>query len=82
MPPAERTCTDCGRPMVAGVLVDYRRGTAHPSEWVEARLETSAWTGGVQNDPRYEVAAYRCTGCGLLKLYADSPASASKYPSG
>jgi hypothetical protein len=62
--------------MVAGVVVDYRRSAARPSEWVEARLETSAWTGSVKNEARYEVAAYRCTGCGLLKLYADAPASA------
>jgi hypothetical protein len=79
MPPVERTCTDCGQPLVAGVLVDYRRGAAHPSEWVEAQLQTSAWTGGVTNDVRYEVAAYRCTGCGLLKLYADALATAPKH---
>ena len=76
MPPAERACPDCGGPLVAGVMIDYRRGAAHPSEWVEARIETSVWTGAVKNDLRYEVMAYRCSGCGLLKLYADAPASA------
>ena len=78
MPPVDRTCPDCDQPMVAGVLVDYRRGSAHPSEWVEAQLETSAWTGSVKNDVRYEVTAYRCTGCGLLRLYADTRATAPR----
>jgi hypothetical protein len=68
--------------MVAGVLVDYRRGTAHSSEWVEAQLQTSAWTGSVRNPVRYEVAADRCAGCGLLGLYADAPATAPNDVSG
>ena len=76
MPPVAPTCPECRRPLVAGVVIDYRRGTAHPSEWVEARLETSVWTGDVKNDTRYEIVAYRCAGCGLLKLYADARASA------
>ena len=62
--------------MIAGVVIDYRRGAAHPSEWVEAHLETSVWTGNVKNDARYAVTAYRCAGCGLLRLYADTPSSA------
>ena len=73
--PTERMCPDCQKPMVAGVMIDYRRASAHPAEWVEADLQTSAWTGSVKNEPRYEVAAYRCASCGLLKLYADAPAS-------
>jgi hypothetical protein len=68
--------------MVAGVVIDYRRGTARPSEWVEAQLGTSAWTGAVKNAQRYEVAAYRCGSCGLLKLYANAPASAPGSPYG
>ena len=76
MPPVERTCPDCRQPLIAGVVIDYRRGTAHPSEWVEAQLETSVWTGNVKNEMRYAVTAYRCAGCGLLKQYADTPSSA------
>ena len=76
MPHVERSCPDCRQPMVAGVLIDYRRGSAHPSEWTEGALETSAWTGDVKNDARFQVTAYRCARCGLLRLYADSPASA------
>ena len=75
MPPVERTCPDCRSPMVAGVVVDYNRGITRPSEWVESGLRTSMWTGGVQNEVRYEIDAWRCSGCGLLKLYADSPPS-------
>ena len=82
MPPTDRTCTDCGHPIAAGVLVDYRRGAARPSEWVEGELETGTWTGGVKNEVRYEIAAYRCTNCGLLKLYGDARASASSHTSG
>jgi hypothetical protein len=62
--------------MIAGVVIDYRRGSAHPSEWVEAELQTSSWTGSVKNDVRYAVSAYRCPDCGLLKLYADAESSA------
>ena len=75
MPHAERTCPDCGRAMTVGSLIDYRRGSAHPSEWVDSRPEIGFWTGKVKNEPRYEVTAYRCSGCGLLKLYADEPAT-------
>jgi hypothetical protein len=63
--------------MDAGTLIDYRRGGAEPSEWVGSRPEMSMWTGKVKNSPRYEVSAYRCPSCGLLRLYADTPASAS-----
>ena len=79
MPPLERSCPDCRQPMVAGAVIDYRRGSAHPSEWVESSVVTSRWTGSVKNDVRYEVAAYRCSKCGLLKLYADEPSSAPNY---
>ena len=82
MPPTKRTCPDCREPLVDGVVIDYRRGTAHPSEWVEAELKTSVWTGSVKNETRYEVIAYRCTGCGLLRLYADTPATAPGNPYG
>lgn len=68
--------------MVAGVMIDYRRARAQPSEWTAGRLETSVWTSSVKNDARYEVLAYRCTGCGLLKLYAEVPASAPGSPFG
>lgn len=74
---AERTCPDCGQTMTAGSLIDYRRGSAQPSEWVDSRPEIGMWTGKVKNDPRYEVSAYRCDGCGLLKLYATDLASGS-----
>jgi hypothetical protein len=61
--------------MSAGTLIDYRRGSAHPSEWVDSPPQISMWTGKVKNELRYEVSAYRCDGCGLLKLYASDPAS-------
>jgi hypothetical protein len=76
MPQPDRTCPDCKEPMEAGTVVDYRRDSAQPSEWVEGRPVSSMWTGRVKNDVRYEVTAYRCGRCGLLKLYADTPATA------
>jgi hypothetical protein len=69
-------CPDCAGEMVAGTLMDYRRGTVEPSEWVEGGLSTSVWTGRVRNEKRYEVTAFRCAQCGLLKLYAATPATA------
>lgn len=71
-----RRCPDCAGEMVAGTLMDYRRGTVEPSEWVEGGLTTSVWTGRVRNEKRYEVTAFRCAGCGLLKLYAATAATA------
>jgi hypothetical protein len=73
--PAGR-CPDCAGEMVAGTLMDYRRGTVEPSEWVEGGLSTSVWTGRVRNEKRYEVTAFRCAQCGLLKLYATTAATA------
>lgn len=61
--------------MSAGSVLDYRAQAVHPSEWVEGRPDAS-WTGRIKNATRYEVTAFRCAACGLLKLYADAPATA------
>jgi hypothetical protein len=74
--PSGGRCPDCAGEMVAGTLMDYRRGTVEPSEWVEGGLSTSVWTGRVRNEKRYEVTAFRCAQCGLLKLFANTVATA------
>ncbi|MGI8507717.1 MAG: hypothetical protein ACR2MQ_00150 [Gemmatimonadaceae bacterium] len=65
-----KVCAECDSPMEAGTVADYRRNGVQPSEWVAGRAHSGLWTGKLENAKRYEIAAYRCTGCGLLKLYA------------
>jgi uncharacterized OB-fold protein len=70
-------CPECGGRMVQGRVIDFRRDSARPSEWVEGEIVTSVWTGNVKNDLRYEIVAHRCDGCGYLKFYAEKPATAA-----
>jgi hypothetical protein len=39
----------------------------------------SMWTGGVKNDRRLVIVAYRCERCGLLRLYANREATATRF---
>jgi hypothetical protein len=64
--------------MEDGTLVDFRRNTIRPGEWVKGRPAAN-WLGRLKNQERFEVAAYRCTRCGYLKLYADRPATTSAW---
>ncbi len=76
MPTDTKRCPDCGGQMAEGRVIDYRRDSAHPSEWVEGTVKTSIWTGSVKNEERYEIVAHRCDKCGYLKFYAEKPATA------
>lgn len=69
-------CPECGGHMAEGRVIDYRRDSARPSEWVEGEIEASFWTGSVKNDERFEIVAHRCEKCGYLKFYADKPPKA------
>ena len=73
------TCTECGGALEAGSLVDFRRGVAAASEWVPGDVEASTWTGAIKNAERYVVSAFRCADCGILKLYARTPATSSRW---
>ena len=64
----------------AGTLVDYGLSTARPSEWTGGPLNASVWTGGVKNERRLEVTAFRCQDCGLLRLYADQDSKVHRWP--
>ena len=72
-------CPDCGGALEAGTLVDYGRSGARTSEWAEGPLEASVWTGGVKNERRLAVTAYRCQACGLLRFYADQEATGHQW---
>ena len=68
-------CSDCGRDMVLGFIPDRTYGAVMESTWQEGPSETRKFLGmyaGVQFDPKRAktLTAWRCPGCGLLKLYA------------
>lgn len=74
-----QACPECGGKMEPGAVVDFRRNSPKPSEWVEGQVESSVWTGAIKNERRLQIDAYRCQRCGYLKLYAERPAENSKY---
>jgi hypothetical protein len=60
--------------MEAGFLVDKSYGMEEVASWQEGEPQTAWWTlGGIRrgDTPRRDIATYRCTGCGLLKSYAN-----------
>jgi RNase P subunit RPR2 len=68
-------CPECNGPMVEGTIIDYRRNSVSPEEWVEGEPQASPWTGRLKNEERYGVTTYRCARCGFLKMYANKPAT-------
>ena len=72
-------CTECGGRMVEGSVVDFRRNIAAAGEWVPGDVVVSGWTGQIKNEERFVMTAYRCAGCGFLKLFAREPAPAAGW---
>ena len=70
-----KLCPECNGNMVEGAIVEYRRNSVAPEEWVEGEPRASRWTGGLKNEERFEVSTYRCDRCGFLKMYANKPAT-------
>jgi hypothetical protein len=73
------TCADCGGRLEEGSVADYGRSTTRSSEWTGGPLVTTTWTGAVKNGRRLAITAYRCERCGLLRLYANREATASRW---
>lgn len=68
---ADRRCFECGEPMEVGYLLDVTHGGRVATQWVQGAPETSVWTGvKIRGRENYEVATYRCGGCGALRSYA------------
>ena len=58
--------------MEEGFIMDLVYGNAKTViQWVEGEPERSIWTGIKTRDrDKFQVATYRCYGCGYLKSYA------------
>ncbi len=68
----QNACLECGSAMEEGfipVMMSY--GEVRQTAWHAGKPERS-WLGGVKakEDQVTMITAYRCTKCGLLKLYA------------
>ena len=77
-----KTCSDCGAPMEAGVMIETMGG---PKIGWHPRLRGTPFfktlfgrpTGTIdawRPDKFLEITTYRCTACGLLKLHANQAA--------
>ena len=73
--PRNSTCPKCRRSMEKGVIPDMGHGRVFISHWQQGR-ETGL-LGGLRSrhQMRYEIAAYRCTACGYVELYASDEKS-------
>jgi hypothetical protein len=57
--------------MERGFLLDRKRNTARPGEWIEGEPERSFWSGlKLRGRKRLQVVAHRCPRCGRLDLSA------------
>jgi len=58
--------------MEEGFILDRgHHSSKSVSQWVEGEPERSIWTGIKTKDRNmYQVATYRCGGCGYLESYA------------
>jgi hypothetical protein len=69
--PWHRTCLRCGGEMEEGYVLDETHGALRTARWVDGPPKKSPWTGlKVRGRRKLPLAAYRCTGCGAVDLYA------------
>lgn len=71
MPADKRKCPECGGRMEPGFLPEYTRNrVAHPF-WVSGELEQTLGMLKKEGHDFRRVVTWRCTGCGLLRSYAE-----------
>jgi Domain of unknown function (DUF6487) len=72
MTKAEKKCSDCGSEMAQGFILDTTHRARFVSRWIKGRPEHSGIAGlvNVAGVECRAIEAWRCTWCGLLKLYA------------
>ena len=65
-------CPKCSHAMREGFLLDFIDNfTAWETSWLEGAPERRFWAGVKRSGkPRIPVAAYRCTSCGYVEMYA------------
>ncbi len=70
------TCPECGSSMEKGFIPDSAHGpSVHKSKWHRGEPGEMKFLGmplGMKTDSEamYDITAYRCTECGLIRLYA------------
>ena len=75
---SESTCPDCGKGMEKGFVPDFAYAAIAQMVWHRGEPEPSRLLGiktGVKVDKKefVPITAYRCTGCGVLRFYAQVP---------
>lgn len=72
----EPKCADCGSPMEAGYIPDFNIAAAVQLAWQPGKPAIGLLGGMRAPEPWHglKITAYRCTNCGLLKLFAPGPA--------
>jgi hypothetical protein len=80
------TCSECGGKMQRGLVIDTQdnHGFLDPARldtayWVEGKSERNILGGiKVRKKEKYYITAFRCEGCGFLKLYAGPDLTSKK----
>lgn len=89
--PDQLVCSDCGQALEAGFIPDASYATVLQTQWHPGTPEDRYFLGfktqtlmgkdvpAIKHDSEkmLPVTAYRCTGCGALKLYAHQPETTS-----
>lgn len=71
----EQKCPDCGEPMERGFVPDFHIDGIRQMAWHRGEAERSSFLGikgglKIEKQELVPIAAHRCTGCGVLRLYA------------
>ena len=75
---SDQTCQDCGTVMEVGFVPDFAYAAIEQMVWHSGNPEPAHVFGikaGVKVDKKefVPITAYRCTGCGVLRFYAQVP---------
>ena len=75
---SESTCTDCGKGMEKGFVPDFAYAAIAQMVWHRGEPEPAHFIGlksGIKVDKKefVPITTYRCTGCGVLRFYAQVP---------
>ena len=62
-------CPKCGGTVEPGFILDSAYGGPAPTRWV-AGYADRAYLADLPNRRQIVIAAYRCTACGFVELYA------------
>ena len=76
---SEQTCPDCGTGMEKGFVPNFFYAAVLQMVWHKGESEPAHFMGlkatGIKVDKKefVPITAYRCTGCGVLRFFAQVP---------